>query len=127
MIYTNAIIGAAQTAATRYIGLHSADPGATGASELSGNGYARVAVAHDIWTVTATTGDAVNGSAITFPLPTATWLDITHVAMYAAATGGSPLWTKKITGNPDPPRDGSVVSLPASMLTIDQTVVVAEA
>lgn len=126
VIQTNAIIGASQAAATRYVGLHSADPGATGANELSGNGYARAAIAHDVYTVNSTTGAGENSSAVTFPLPTATWADITHIAMYTAATGGTPIWTKKITGDPMPPRDGSVVSLPASMLDVVPTLVVDE-
>ena len=33
-----------------YVSLHSADPGTTGASEITGNAYARVAVASSGWT-----------------------------------------------------------------------------
>ncbi len=34
---------------TRYISLHSADPGTDGSNELSGNDYARVAIASTAW------------------------------------------------------------------------------
>ena len=36
---------------TVYVSLHSASPGSTGTNELSGNGYARVAIASSAWTV----------------------------------------------------------------------------
>lgn len=81
-----------------YASLHSADPGATGASELSSTGsYARV----DVTTGTAGSGsgskfDAASGgtttnnAAITFPTPTANWsAAATHTGLFDASTSGN--------------------------------------
>lgn len=38
-------------AGTRYISLHTADPGNNGSNELSGGAYARVAIASNGWTL----------------------------------------------------------------------------
>lgn len=40
---TLALAGAAVAAATTHLSLHTADPGTTGANEVTGGGYARVA------------------------------------------------------------------------------------
>jgi hypothetical protein len=78
-----------------YISLHSADPGLTGASELSGNGYARVAVSPvaGSWTAPATNGsvrEVSNTAAITFPAATGSnWSAATHFGIWDASTTGN--------------------------------------
>ena len=78
-----------------YISLHSADPGATGASELSGNGYARVAVsvASGSWTAPATNGSVrqiTNAGSVTFAAATgADWATATYCGIWDASTAGN--------------------------------------
>jgi hypothetical protein len=69
-----------------YVSLHSADPGATGASELSGNAYARVAVAD--WDAASSKATA-NGAVINFPTATDPWSEATHFGIWDAATAGN--------------------------------------
>lgn len=67
-----------------YIGLHSADPGATGASELTGGSYARVqAVAPAVTTVGTVTFPA---AVINCPAGSAP----KYWARYKTASGGAP-------------------------------------
>jgi hypothetical protein len=76
----------------RYFSLHTADPGDTGANEVSGGSYARVQrdAADANWTAgTPTDGTTDNVAAITFPSPSANWGLITHVGMWDAATVGN--------------------------------------
>jgi hypothetical protein len=69
-----------------YASLHSADPGTTGASELSGGAYARTL--HNTWNAAAA-GSATNSGAITFPQATANWTQATHFGLWDAATAGN--------------------------------------
>jgi hypothetical protein len=83
MAYTptaqSAAITGVKNAAT-FISLHTADPGTTGASEVSGGTYARIATS---WgTVSA---GSVTGSAATINVPAST--TITHWGLWTAATG----------------------------------------
>lgn len=76
---------------------------AGGGTEVSGGGYARVAVPCTLaaWSGTqgpntttpssGTGGQTSNNNAITFPVATAPWGTVTHVALYNAATGGNML------------------------------------
>ena len=66
------------------LGLFTSDPGETGGTEISGNGYARKAV-----TFTVSGNTATNGSAVEFDAATGSWGTITHVAVFDAATGGN--------------------------------------
>jgi hypothetical protein len=72
---------------TVYVALHTADPGETGASEVTGGSYARQAV-----TFGAASGGAVsNTGAINFPaMPAVT---VTHASLWDASTAGNCLWT----------------------------------
>lgn len=77
-----------------YVSLHSADPGLTGASELTGGGYARVAVspATGSWSAPATNGanrEITNAGAVTFPTATGDWLTATHFGVWDASTAGN--------------------------------------
>ncbi len=81
--------------ATHYISLHSADPALTGANELTGNGYARVAVTANTsnWSAPATNGsvrEISNAAAITFPAATGSaWAAATHFGIWSASTTGN--------------------------------------
>lgn len=67
-----------------YISIHTADPGTTGASEISGGSpaYARQ---QTTWTA-GTADGVVTGSQVTFNLPAST---PTHFGIWSAATGGT--------------------------------------
>lgn len=69
--------------ATVYCSLHSADPGETGANEISGGSYARQAIS---WAA-ASGGSKKNSADITFTnMPAAT---VTHVGIWDASTAGN--------------------------------------
>lgn len=77
---TDAISGV-KNAAT-FISLHTADPGTTGASEVAGGTYARVATN---WG--PVTNGSVTGSAATINVPSGT--TITHWGLWTTGTGGT--------------------------------------
>jgi hypothetical protein len=77
-----AVNAVAQNAAADYFSLHSADPSTTGANEISGGTYGRVASAFPA----STTGSATNSGA-TLNVPAGN--TITHWGRWTAATGGS--------------------------------------
>lgn len=85
-----------------FVSLHSADPGDTGTSEISGGSYARVQRSPDPDTATNTSWNAkvdsgtarriTNNGAITFPTATANWnggSPLTHFGLWDALTGGT--------------------------------------
>lgn len=82
-----------------YISLHTADPGDTGASEVSSathTWYARVGVtrATGSWSAPANNGgneQISNAAAITFASPTTT-VTVTHFGVWDAATNGNFLY-----------------------------------
>jgi hypothetical protein len=79
---------------TLYLSLHSANPGATGANELSGNSYARKAF--DANTEMAF-GGADSGLVssivdLTFPTATGDWVETTHFGIWDASSGGNLLY-----------------------------------
>lgn len=76
----NALVSGLTSTATR-ISLHTADPGTTGASEVTGGTYARVAT-----TWGAPTNGSSTGSQTTLNVPAAT--TVTHWGLWTAATGG---------------------------------------
>lgn len=91
--------------ANTYVSLHTASPAddASGA-EVSGNNYARVAVAAALanWAGTqgagttvassGTNGTTSNNGAITFPTPSGGWGVVTHFGVWDAATSGNLLF-----------------------------------
>lgn len=85
--------------ATVYVSLHSADPGETGASELTGNGYGRVAVTNNATNWPAASGGVKsNGVAITFAAATGSdWAAATHFGIHDASTAGNPLYLGALT------------------------------
>lgn len=101
---------------TLYAALHTAAP--TSSNELSGGSYARVTVASSVWSVSS--GQAQNGSAITFPTPTATWSTPTHLGFWTASTGGT-LYFFVALGSLSAPQIGATVEAAANAVTISFT------
>ena len=93
---------------TAYVSLHTADPGNTGASEVSGSAYARqgpitFANAGNNPTV------ASNSAIVTFPAATGSWGTVSYFGVWTAASGGTfqgsgALTTPKAVGNGDTAR-----------------------
>lgn len=103
--------GQAFTAPTNvYVGLLTAAPSDTGGgTEVSGNNYARVAVASSManWAGTQSAGSTTassgtggttsNNAAISFQTPSGTWGTVTHVGVYDASTSGNLLFYAALT------------------------------
>ena len=78
----NGLAGAGSTNVIPYVSFHSASPGTTGASEMSGGGYARQACS---WNA-ASGGSMTNSSALTF---STNGTAVTHIGTWSASTGGT--------------------------------------
>ena len=103
-----------------YVGLFTAAPSDTGGgTEVSGNGYARVATGTISVAGTATT--ATNSAAIEFAAASGgNWGTITHAAVFDASSAGNMLaWAPLTTSRTI--NDGDVFRIPASSLTITLT------
>lgn len=72
----------------RFISLHTASPGTTGANEITtpGTGYARQAFPYTKVGSNPTIG--TNSTTIDFPSALSAWGDITHYGIWSAASGG---------------------------------------
>jgi len=81
-----------------WIALSTADPtdDASGISEPSGNGYARVETSASDWDAAAS-GATANAAAITFPTASGSWGTISHFAIYDAETDGNMLAHGSVT------------------------------
>ena len=68
------------------LGLFTANPDedGSGATEISGNGYARKSVSF-----TASGNLATNSAAVEFDVATGSWGTISHVAVFDASSGGN--------------------------------------
>lgn len=90
---------------------------AGGGTEVSGNGYARVAMTNNSTNFPAASGGSkTNGVAIVFPTATGNWGTITHYGVFDAASGGNLLFhgalsASKLVENGDTP------SYPVSSMT----------
>ena len=93
---------------TAYVSLHTADPGDSGSSEVTGGSYARQGAI-----TFANAGNnptvASNSSIVTFPAATASWGTITHFGIWSLASGGvfrgsGALTTAKAVNNGDTAR-----------------------
>lgn len=73
---------AAVILAATWVSLHTADPGTTGASEVSGGSYARV---QTTWGTPS--ASSVTGSQVTINVPAST--TITHWAVWTASSSGT--------------------------------------
>ena len=71
------------TAVATHVSLHTADPGATGTSEVSGSPYTRELAG---W-ASPSAGAVANSGAIVFDVPAAT--TITHLGYWSASTTGT--------------------------------------
>ena len=96
-----------------YLGLFTAAPGeAGGGTEISGGAYAREAVTFSVSGDTAT-----NAAAIEFPVATADWGTITHVAVFDASTGGDQIAYASLTTSKTI-ATGDVLRVPAGDLDV---------
>lgn len=77
--------------ATWYVALTTTTPTDSAAgTEVTGGSYARVAVTNNTTNFPApTTGSQANGTAVTFPAPTANWGTVTHWEFWDAASAGT--------------------------------------
>jgi hypothetical protein len=103
-----------------YVGLFTAAPSDTGGgTEVTGNGYARVATGTISISGTATT--ATNAAAIEFAAASGgNWGTITHAAIFDASTGGNMLaWAPLTTSRTI--NSGDVFRIPAGSLTVTLT------
>lgn len=78
----NAMLGGLTAVAT-HVSLHTADPGSTGTSEVTGSPYTRES---SDWAA-ASGGTAVNAGSIVFDVPGST--TITHLGYWSALSGGT--------------------------------------
>lgn len=88
--------------ATVYVALYTVIPTDANASgtEVTGGSYARVAVTNNATNWPAASGGAKsNGTAVTFPAPTAAWGTVVGFAIYDAATVGNQLAWGALTVN----------------------------
>lgn len=104
-----------------YVGLFTSAPSDTGGgTEISGNGYARVATG--TMSVSGTTPTtATNGSAIEFAAASGgNWGTITHAAIFDASSGGNLIaWGALTTSRTI--NDGDVFRIPAGSLDVTLT------
>ena len=103
-----------------YVGLFTAAPSDTGGgTEVTGNGYARVATG--TISVSGTDTLATNAAAIEFAAASGgNWGTITHAAIFDASTSGNMLaWAQLTTSRTI--NDGDVFRIPAGSLDITLT------
>lgn len=105
--------------ATIYMALCTTVPtSATAGTEVTGGGYARVAVTTSATNFTIATNVATNGIALTFPAATATWGTVVAYQFYDAATAGNPLFYGTLTTS-QTINAGSTPSFAAGQLTVN--------
>lgn len=87
------VVGVTPPAGGWWLGLHTADPGETAASEVAGNAYARQQIAPAKWTDQAD-GSALTNLDIVFPVATASWGTIMGLSLWTANAAGVAWWSK---------------------------------
>jgi hypothetical protein len=91
--------------ATVYVALYTAAPtdsstGSSGGTEVSGGNYSRAAVTNNATNFPAASGGSKsNGTAITYPTPSANWGTIVAFAIIDASSGGNILYWGLVTPN----------------------------
>lgn len=94
--YTTALLSGAGAAEATHVSLHTADPGSTGASEITTGGTTRQAL-----TWGTPSGGSVPASPVTFTVDSVT---VTHVGLWAADgvtfLGGGATDTEETFGGP---------------------------
>ncbi|MDP4224921.1 MAG: hypothetical protein Q8910_00930 [Bacteroidota bacterium] len=106
--------------ATLYIGLSTSTPTAsgTGATEPSGNAYARVAVVNNATNFpNAANGTKTNGTTITFPQATGSWGTVTYFVIYDAASAGNLIGFGALN-NSQTVSNGDTLSFATSAMTL---------
>jgi hypothetical protein len=83
----NALLDKLVNTGTRYLALHSGDPGQNGANEITTNGAARVNVSSSF--PAASGGLVSNDVAITYPAVTGAGYTASHWGLWDASTSGS--------------------------------------
>jgi len=72
--------------ASRFVSLHTGDPGDAGANELSGGAYVRRSAA---FTLTGSNPTVASNSApIEYPRATSNWGTVTHFGLWSAVSAG---------------------------------------
>ena len=92
---------------TCFVSLHTADPGDSGSSEVSGSAYARQSATFTNSGANPTV--AANNAIVTYPAATGAWGTITHFGTWSASSGGTfrgsgALTTSKVVGSGDTAR-----------------------
>lgn len=77
---------------TRFISMHTGDPGSTGASECSGSGYARQSL-----TFNAASGKAATNASATSNTLSGALGPVTHFGIWDASTAGNFLYGGAVT------------------------------
>lgn len=117
--------------ATLYVGLFTASPAdAGGGTEVTGNGYARVAVTGSLanWAGTQSAGSTVassgtggttsNNNVITFPTPTPSgWGTVVGMGIFDASSNGNLLFYGGLTTSKTI-NSGDAVTFPAGSLSV---------
>lgn len=111
----HAFRNAAYTPATTvYVALYTAAPSdAGGGTEVSGGGYARVAVTFGA----AASGSISNSAIVDFGTTTGAWGTVTHFGIFDAATAGNLLAWDELTAQKTI-ESGDPVSFPVGDLTV---------
>lgn len=106
--------------ATLHFGLFTASPSdAGGGTEVSGNGYSRVAVTNNLTNFPAASGGSKqNAAAVTWPTATGSWGVVVAVGIYDASTGGNLLYWTTISSKTVDSND--TVSIPVNNLTVTE-------
>ena len=99
-----------------YVSLHTADPGNTGTSEVTGGAYTRMPATFAQISGPNPTVDA-NTGIVTFPAATAAWGTITHFGLWDAATAGNNRGSGALT-TPKAVNNGDTARFAANALTI---------
>lgn len=103
---------ALSTTSWSFVSLHTADPGTTGASEVSGGSYARVAVS---WN-SASGGSVTNSGALSINLPAST--TAAYFGIWSASSAGTYYIGGALSPSITTGTSAGVVTIAASALTV---------
>jgi hypothetical protein len=103
---------ALSTTGWSYVSLHTADPGTTGASEVTGGTYARIAVA---WN-SPSSGSVTNSGALSINLPAST--TASYFGVWSASTAGTYYVGGALSPSVTTGGSAGVVSIAAAALSV---------
>jgi hypothetical protein len=120
--FLNSLFGSG-TPATLYVALLLTAPSSTGGgTEVSGGGYARVAVTNNntnwVGATSTTPSTSANGTTIAFPTASAAWGTPGWFGIYDAASGGNLLWWGTLV-NPQAVASGATPEYTAGNLLLN--------